>query len=70
MCEPNIPLVGTYSFTATYSSEKNGSAFIGLAWSTFVASKQIIGYSANNSWAYWGDDGCIYLNDRKPNMTV
>jgi len=65
LCEPVIPLEGTHSFSAIYTSDKNGGELIGLAQSTFVEKGWIIGYSANNSWAYRGDDGGIYLNDRK-----
>ena len=43
---------------------------IGLAYSTFTGSNQLIGWSGNNSWGYVGHDGGIYLNSKNPNQTV
>ena len=59
LCEPCIPLEGTYSFSAIYTNNAGGyHEYIGIAWSTFIKSGgSYIGDSGLNSWGYDGKTG-------------
>ena len=61
LCEPWIPLEGNHTFSAIYTCENEGSAFIGFARWNFLYGNWLLGPNLN-SWGYAGLSGDIFLN--------